>query len=721
MPLGVRVSKALAMRFLLTGVFFITVYVAFAQGYADNWVILNNFGLNFSSGNPVSFSSSAQNYDNFIHFIPNGAISSISDKNGALLFYACNDTVYNSQHVMMDNGFDIKQIEIGGSYHHTSVIVPLPHNDSIFYLIHLGSSSSNNAVINLYCSVININSNNGLGTVIQKNILVDNSSLSRINLSCLFNDNKNRYEFFYATLTASGINNPGGRMAYLDSTGIHVVASPNPAYQLGSLASAWNVQGDKYAEVGAGTSHGVFKLWSYNKHNSTFSLDFSINLEPAGYVAFSPSGKYVYITASNASRTLSYLWRYDISYNDTNLVKSSRLNLISGNPVSIYQVMVSRISLAPDQRIYVSYWPKNPAVGAPGYGIGAIQHPDSTYAGNFNPNFVNTLGKKTLVFPNIVTQWVARPPFSLRHSCQDSVVFNLTYKNMVDSVFWDFGDPASGSGNYSSALNPVHHYSGFGSYWVQVVTCWQGTCDTLADSINVEPVPVVNLPHDTLLCLGDVLTLDIGQGFAANYLWSTGSTDSMLNITQSGTYLATAFTACGISTDSITVQLLEPPSPQLKDTTVCDNFTIALHIEADSATYLWSTRETAPTIYPPTSGNYSVQVQNPCGSMADQATVTYKRCLCNVYVPNAFTPDGDGLNDSFGPVADCPNFTFTMHIFNRWGQQVAVLSKEQPTWDGTFKGEPVPNGVYSYRLIYKGTEYERTKQDWINGLVNVLR
>lgn len=62
-----------------------------------------------------------------------------------------------------------------------------------------------------------------------------------------------------------------------------------------------------------------------------------------------------------------------------------------------------------------------------------------------------------------------------------------------------------------------------------------------------------------------------------------------------------------------------------------------------------------------------------------------------------------------------------MYIYNRWGGQVAVLTESNPEWDGTYQGEPVPMGVYTYRFEYKGTEYNLTKQEWLNGVVSVLR
>jgi gliding motility-associated-like protein len=68
----------------------------------------------------------------------------------------------------------------------------------------------------------------------------------------------------------------------------------------------------------------------------------------------------------------------------------------------------------------------------------------------------------------------------------------------------------------------------------------------------------------------------------------------------------------------------------------------------------------------------------------------------HVYLPSAFSPNGDGLNDTFRPVvAGVAEMTF--QVYNRWGETV-FSGKNQETWDGTFKGKPVPEGIYVYSV-----------------------
>ena len=73
----------------------------------------------------------------------------------------------------------------------------------------------------------------------------------------------------------------------------------------------------------------------------------------------------------------------------------------------------------------------------------------------------------------------------------------------------------------------------------------------------------------------------------------------------------------------------------------------------------------------------------------------------SVYIPNAFTPDGDGLNDIFIPVGKGIT-EYTLQIFDRWGELIFQSSDFNTGWDGTYKSEPVPMGSYVYKISAKG-------------------
>lgn len=72
-----------------------------------------------------------------------------------------------------------------------------------------------------------------------------------------------------------------------------------------------------------------------------------------------------------------------------------------------------------------------------------------------------------------------------------------------------------------------------------------------------------------------------------------------------------------------------------------------------------------------------------------------------IYIPNSFTPNGDGMNDTFGIAGEAIQ-EFRMQIFNRWGQLIFESANANQRWDGTFMGELVPEGAYVYKVMAKG-------------------
>jgi gliding motility-associated-like protein len=156
--------------------------------------------------------------------------------------------------------------------------------------------------------------------------------------------------------------------------------------------------------------------------------------------------------------------------------------------------------------------------------------------------------------------------------------------------------------------------------------------------------------------------------------------------------------------DTFNLVVIDPPHAQLRDTVLCDEWTYVLQVYADSAYYLWSTGDTLPSIMPKTSNTYWVEITNPCGQIRDQAEIEVRRCMCNVWIPSAFTPNGDGVNESFEIKAECRDFEFTLDVFDRWGNHVYRQTQLDAPWNGPFNGQPVLNGVYTYRIQYWGRE-----------------
>ncbi len=101
---------------------------------------------------------------------------------------------------------------------------------------------------------------------------------------------------------------------------------------------------------------------------------------------------------------------------------------------------------------------------------------------------------------------------------------------------------------------------------------------------------------------------------------------------------------------------------------------------------------------------FTVTDENNC-TASDSSWVTVVPC-CDIYLPNAFSPNGDGKNDIFRAIAKGPQRHFEFRIFNRWGNVVFATVRDTDGWDGRYNGEPAELGTYFYLLRYdcEGTE-----------------
>jgi len=123
---------------------------------------------------------------------------------------------------------------------------------------------------------------------------------------------------------------------------------------------------------------------------------------------------------------------------------------------------------------------------------------------------------------------------------------------------------------------------------------------------------------------------------------------------------------------------------------------------ADCPNPTFTPQSTADSIY-----TLTVIDENGCEGQFDYLVVVLPACSADlIAIPNAFTPNGDGNNDTFGPVFD-DNFIkifeaedsgFSMKIWNRWGQKVFDQSGSNPQWDGLFKDDPGVGDVYIYSI-----------------------
>ncbi len=264
-------------------------------------------------------------------------------------------------------------------------------------------------------------------------------------------------------------------------------------------------------------------------------------------------------------------------------------------------------------------------------------------------------------------------------------------------------------------------------------------------SMNIVPPPAISVsanPADNI-CAGTSVSFTanpLNAGTSPAYQWQVNG----VNVgTNSLTYLSNSLadgdkiycimntvSICSISpfvySDTINMTVKPIPVITLNPTnpTIFSGNSIQLNaqITGNIATYLWSPSTTLnnpaisnPVAKPTNTTVYKLSVNSVDNCYAEKnITVTV---IKHIYIPNSFTPNGDGINDIFRIP---PSITFTLQyflIFDRYGNEVFKTTDINKGWDGTYKGAKQPNGTYTY--LIKG--YDLKREISLNGNVLIIR
>lgn len=313
------------------------------------------------------------------------------------------------------------------------------------------------------------------------------------------------------------------------------------------------------------------------------------------------------------------------------------------------------------------------------------------------------------------------PDVTITSNCNSTVVdFTISDSAYISSINWNFGDPSSGINNTAIGYSPSHNFSTFGNYNVNIYYTLDGLQDTINLIVSTSSVVTnINLGNDTSICYNSQLILSPGNNFNS-YLWQDGSDSSFFTVTTAGIYSVTVTDMFGcIGMDSIIIT--QPNAPVIANgianpTSGIYPLPVTFNFTGSGASfYTWDFGDFSgiSTLQNPShtylqEGVFDVTLIAYTGSPY-YCTDTFHILIdvetppSQIFVPNVFTPNGDGKNDYFHVESQAIE-TFNCFIYNRWGNKIYEWSDiNSPGWDGkTDDGKFACDGVYYYILRAKG-------------------
>jgi gliding motility-associated-like protein len=212
----------------------------------------------------------------------------------------------------------------------------------------------------------------------------------------------------------------------------------------------------------------------------------------------------------------------------------------------------------------------------------------------------------------------------------------------------------------------------------------------------------ISLGPDTSFCAGQRAQLNARFPFPATYRWQDGSTDSTLTVTRSGLYSLTITCPCRTYTDTVRVTVREPLLELGADTSVCAGQPITLSAGPGYDRYRWQDGSTRSTLLVSQPGVYSVEVERFNCPARDSIHVLPSGDCCELYLPTAFSPNADGVNDAFAVITGCSDVITEpeMLIYNRWGEPIFRTTDLTNGWNGYTQGVLSSVGEYTWQLRY---------------------
>lgn len=272
----------------------------------------------------------------------------------------------------------------------------------------------------------------------------------------------------------------------------------------------------------------------------------------------------------------------------------------------------------------------------------------------------------------------------------------------------------------TGATNAAISVSTSGTYWLKV----SNSCGSKADTMQatVQSLPILNLNTDSLICRGTPLILSVNAGHAS-YEWSTGNNTPVINVSAPGLYWVkvTGHNSCVQIDTTIIKGIADPPGGFLpmSDSICSRNGKLLLSPLNNFSSYQWSNGMNTSSIQITNPGTYWLTVKDYNGCKGTDTIAIYpKDCIQGVFIPTAFTPNNDGLNDMFKVLVFGELLSFRLQVYNREGQLVFETSDPNRGWNGSYKSIEYSSATFVWQCSYQLANQEAAYK---KGTVTLIR
>ncbi|WP_044199661.1 PKD domain-containing protein [Dyadobacter tibetensis] len=331
---------------------------------------------------------------------------------------------------------------------------------------------------------------------------------------------------------------------------------------------------------------------------------------------------------------------------------------------------------------------------------------DHTYTapGNYTVTLTQTNQCTVVTTSQVITIYETPLPISLPDIievlCDDETLLDMGV--VANGYVWIFNGKVVGRGK---TLNVKKNQQG--KYVAIAYNDPDANCysEKVID-VFFRTVAPFDLGPDLAICRNTTETILAPGNSWASYLWNTGATSSSIIVSQAGNYEVevTDRNGCKAKDNILVTELPFPKTNLLPQYFICfpDKQTLSLDATGTNIVeYSWTpTGSKSPIITVDEAGIYEVTLKNTSGCLATEKIEAVEQCEPRFFIPDAFTPDGQGQNETL-EVFGAYFKNFTIRIYNRWGEVIFASDDYENKWDGTYKGLMVQPGAYPYVITYE--------------------